>query len=539
MTLLRDLLGEKQGDFREFCKKNIVLDNGQPYDPYGRPCMKEITDNLFLHPHMATEKGEQTGFSTLFIAYCAYLVDQMKRNTIYFLPTDEFVSLFTPTRFDPTFERSPYLKSRLQNLDNKNSKQIGANFLYIRGLKSKTGAISVPADVIVYDEVALTDKANMELAEGRIAASDLAWRRWFSAPLFEEDNIDEIFQQSDQRHWVITCSNCRREQIAEENFPDCLVKPAGQRAVVACYHCGKPLDVGLGTWVAKHSERLERLGYRVPQLIIPGMNLDLAYDRTQEALRRPSKMAQVMRSVCGIPAAGNMQPIGDTVIRRVSEAEPFYLQTHSERPTWMGIDMGDICHIAIRQLDGNQRGRWIWFQEVPESDLVALVIQLEQRYNVRGTVIDAMPYKPSSKKVVKVLKNWAAIHYFRGSELKETEEGEGAQEVTVVLSEREDSIDAMVDELVAEPPLAFLPQPRDAQQEIVLKSVHRQLKKLVREERQTANGKILAYKDGVENHYGLAMTYACLAQTMHRDVGPINYESALSRRTGGFTKGAY
>ena len=535
--LLRELLGEKQGDFREFCLKHIVLDNGKPYDPYARPCMRAITDQLFIHPHIAIEKGEQTGFSTKFIAYDLYLTDQLRRNVIYFLPTDEFVGLFTPTRFDPIIERSPYLKSRLQNTDNKSAKQIGNNFLYIRGLKSKSGAISVPADVICFDEVALTDKANLELAEGRISASDLAWRRYFSAPLFEEDNIDEIFQQSDQRQWVMTCPACNREQVAEEHFPDNLVKPKGQHAFVACYHCGKPLDVGNGRWVAKHPERTERLGYRVPQLIIPGINLDLAYDRTQDAIRRPSRMAQVMRSVCGIPAAGDMQPLSDAILTRAASYDPYPLATWSEQPTFMGIDMGDLCHIAIRQPAGPGRARWIWFEVVSAEDVVEVAARREQEFNVVSTVVDAMPYKTESKKLVRALKRQAAIHYFRGTETKEGTEGDGDRAVDVVTTERDELIDEVVDELRAEPPLALLPQPMSTDQERLMNTVRRQLKKLVKEERETPTGKVVSYRDGVENHFGLAMTYALIAQEVHK-VTRVEYRSVIPRRSR-FGKGAY
>lgn len=537
MSLIKELAGEKQGDFRQFCLKNIILDNGKAYDPYGRPCMVEITDQLFIHPHLCIEKGEQTGFSTAFIAYCLYMVDQQRRNGIYFLPTDEFVSLFTPTRFDPTIERSSYLTSRLSHTDNRSAKQIGGNFLYVRGLKSKTGAISVPADFIAYDEVALTDKANLELAEGRIAASDLAHRRYFSAPLFEEDNIDEIFQQSDQRHWMMTCSSCRKDQIAEEHFPDNLVKPKGGQAFLACYHCGNPLDLARGVWVAKHPDRTERIGYRVPQLIIPGMNLDLAYDRTQDAVRRPSRMAQVKRSVCGVPAAGDMQPISDSVVTRVSTLDPYPLHSHSEQPTYMGIDMGDLCHLVIRQPAAPGKVRWIWFEVVSAEDIAAVAKVREQQFNVACTVVDAMPYKPESKKLVRGLQRQAAIHYFRGSDTKEGTEGDADRAVPMVTTDRDELIDEMVDELRAEPPFALLPQPRDEQQERLMGIVRRQLKKLVKEERETPNGKVVSYKDGTENHFGLAMTYALIAQRIHH-VTNFDYQPAVSRRAA-FPKGAY
>lgn len=516
MSLLQSLIGERQGDFLKYCERHIVLDNGQPYNPTSRPCMAEVVEQSFLHPHLAIEKGEQTGLSTLFIAYALFLCDQHRRNTIYFGPTDEWIKTFTPTRFDPVIERSEYLSGRLRGSDQVGLKQIGTNFLYLRGLRTKTNVVSVPADALLFDEVALLDKENMEVAEGRLSASEIAWRRYFSAPLYEEDVIDEIFKASDQRAWMVKCIHCNHHQATEEHFPGNLVERAGA-VFVACCNCGKALDVGRGEWVAQKPDRTkDRLGYRIPQLIMPGLNLRFAYDRVQEALRKPSKMAQVKRSVAGIPDSGNLQPINDAVIKRVSEVEPFHLHTRSEIPCFMGIDMGDICHIAIRQPVGNGRVRWVYFEEVRSEDLLGRAWSLEREFRVRGTIIDAMPYKPDSKKIVRALQTWAAIHYFRGDDLKESSEGEDDREVRVVLSDREDSIDEMVDELIAEPPFALLPLPTDLDEENLLRSLHRQLKKLVRDEVVTHQGKRLEYKHGVENHYGLAMTYARLAEIMHR-----------------------
>ncbi|MFZ5826514.1 MAG: phage terminase large subunit family protein [Bacillota bacterium] len=539
MSLVQDLVGKRQGSFLDYCRQHIQLDNGQPYDPTNRAPMREIVDQIFEHPHITIEKGEQTGLSTLFIGYNLYGTDVLRRNCIYFGPTEEWIKTFTPSRFDPVIQRSEYLSSRLRGTDQVGLKQIGTNFLYLRGLKTKTSAVSVPADILSFDEVALLDKENMELAEGRLSASELAYRRYFSAPLYEEDIIDELFKASDQRAWMVKCIHCGYHQVTEEHFPGNVVK-RNDAVFVACDRCGKPLDVGLGEWVAKHPDRSkDRLGYRIPQLIMAGINLSFAYDRIQEALRKPSKMAQVRRSVAGIPDSGNMQPVNDAVIKRVTEFEPYYLQTRSDIPTFMGIDMGDLCHISIRQPLPNGQRRWVWFQEVPEADLAEVAERLEQDFNVRGTIIDAMPYKPTSKKIVRRLQRWAAIHYFRGDELEASEEGAGDKRVEVVLSEREDSIDGMVDELIAEPPVALLPGPRDTVQELVIRAVHRHLKKLVREEKTTPRGKVLQYKDHVENHFGLSMVYAMLAEEMHKDTGPVKYESVAGRRSGGFSKGAY
>ena len=65
------------------------------------------------------------------------------------------------TRFDPVIADSPELRAKLDaEVDNTGLKRIGGSFLYIRGTFSKNAAISVPADILIHDEV---DFSNQEV----------------------------------------------------------------------------------------------------------------------------------------------------------------------------------------------------------------------------------------------------------------------------------------------------------------------------------------------------------------------------------------
>ncbi|NSW90234.1 MAG: phage terminase large subunit family protein [Firmicutes bacterium] len=502
----------KTADFIQYSRQNFILDNKQAYDPIERPFMEEIVSIYNSHPHITIEKGAQTGFSTLAIAHVLYMVDVLKRNVIYYLPTDRMAERFGKTRFDPYINRSQYLKGRLNGTDQPGLKEIDSYFLYILGLVSKTGAISIPADEIVFDEVALINQENMDLAQDRISApGSLGWQKYFSVALYEEDGIDDLFQLSDMRKWLIKCSGCGHYSTVEDEFPECFVKKGGEVSLV-CIKCGKKLDVTAGKWVPEHPDRSkDRLGYRVPQLIVPGANLQLIWNRWGRVQDKPSKRAQFRRSVLALPDSGNMQPVSSEVLKRVEAASDYFFTDYSARQTGVGIDMGDNAHVAVAEPyeDGI---RLLHFWEIDVEDLGSLVEQIEKKFNVGCLIIDAMPYKTESKKVVRSLRKATGyIQYFSGSEMKEGTEGKDEKEVRKITVDRDESLDETTDLFACTPPLALLPKPRNTDEEKIISTVKSHLKKLVKEEIGEGESKIIRYKRNVPNHFGMAINSARMA----------------------------
>ncbi|AEG60027.1 phage terminase large subunit family protein [Desulforamulus ruminis] len=520
MGLINELVGKnlKGLTFPEYCLENIVLDDKTPFNVYNRAFMKEIVESIFLDPHVTISKGAQTGFSTLFLAHGFYMVDVRGANLIYYLPTDKMANRFGQTRFDPYVQRSDYLKSRLLGTDQAGLKQIGTHFFYMLGLVSKTGAISIPADEIIFDEVALINRENMDLAQDRIMASKLGWQRYFSAPLFEEDGIDELYRDSDTRKWVVRCTGCGRESILEEEFPENIrdERKKKGRIYLACVKCGKPLDVYNARWIAEHPDR-NRTGYRVPQLIIRETRLDLIWDRWLKAQGKPAKLARFRRSVLGIADSGNMQPVTSKVLEIVEAAGDYYFQDTSEEVCGIGIDMGDRAHVAILAPYGEEGFRILAAFHIDVEDLLLRIPDWEAAYNAGALIIDAMPYKTESKRVVRILQEALGfIQYFKAT-YRETTEGEDDREVRVIQVDRDESLDDTTALFATNPPQALLFKPRNTEEEKTLDEIRRHLKKLVKEETTGPDGaKKISYKRNVENHFGMAINSARLALEMVR-----------------------
>ncbi|GBF34134.1 large terminase [Desulfocucumis palustris] len=353
----------------------------------------------------------------------------------------------------------------------------------------------------------------MELAQDRILASKLGWQRYFSAPLFEEDGIDELYRESDMRKWLVICKGCRRESIVEEEFPDNVRDERKKKGKIylACPKCEKPLDVDNAGWVPEHPERTQR-GYRAPQLIIKNTRLDLIWDRWLKVQGKPAKLARFRRSVLGIADSGNMQPITGKVLELVEASSNYHFQDRSDEVCAMGIDMGDRAHAAVVAPLGEEGFRIIAAFHVDVEDLLNLIPVWEEAYNLGALIIDAMPYKTESKRVVRALKEAVGfIQYFK-STYKETTEGEDEKEVRVIHVDRDESLDDTTSLFSINPPQALLFKPRNTDEEKALDEVKRHLKKLVKEETAGPDGqKKISYKKNVENHYGMAINSARIA----------------------------
>jgi hypothetical protein len=155
-------------------------------------------------------KCSQIGLSELSIRDSLSMVNVMPGFTvIYTLPTAAFSKTFARTRVDPIIESSSYLKARVHHdVNNGEVKQFGDSFLYFRGTKGVTAAISVPADCLVHDEYDFSDLEVLSTYQSRLTHSPYKWKRKFSTPTINGYGISAEFDVAEQ-HWnLVKCSHC-------------------------------------------------------------------------------------------------------------------------------------------------------------------------------------------------------------------------------------------------------------------------------------------------------------------------------------------
>jgi len=280
--------------------------------------------------------------------------------------------------------------SLMKNTDTAGLKRIGEAHLYMRGMQSTVGMKSVPADMVVFDELDETAPAAKAMARERLAHSSYKRVIELSNPSLPDYGIDEQYQKSDQRHWTIHCGACGHWTALDKEFPVRL----GQEVRIllpredgtcyrACPKCAAELDLAAGEWVADFPDRPMH-GYRISQLfsstVDPGEIL-----AEYRATRFPDRFYNLK---IGIPWAdlGRRLDVG-SVLSLCGEAS--LEESSTTGYSTMGVDTGRDLHVVILSDDGTDETRRLIHLAVCPSfeDLDALM----ERFHVRRCVIDGLP----------------------------------------------------------------------------------------------------------------------------------------------------
>jgi hypothetical protein len=326
--------------------------------------------------HIALTKAAQVGGTT-------WALLKMIRacmnglNGIYFFPTKTDVHDFSRTRVASLLADNPFLDQLMTDTDTVELKKIGDAFLYFRGTQSKTGMKSVPADMIVLDELDEMTPEAKKFVNERLAHSDYKRIIELSNPSLPDYGIDEVYQSSDQRHWHMKCPSCGAWTALEKEFPIKL----GQEVTIilprkdgsfyrACPKCQGELDVDHGEWVPDYEGRAIH-GYRISQLfsskVDPGAILEeYRTTRFPERFYRLDLMSVL--SLCT-----------DTL-----------MLDKCDEPCLMGVDTGKALHAVILRpdLDDGMKHHLV---HLAVCNSFSELDDLMARFKVDACVIDGLP----------------------------------------------------------------------------------------------------------------------------------------------------
>ncbi len=451
----------KRPGFVQFLAAHVSTGNG-PYSFDRHRPLLEIARRLPDLREVWVLKGAQVGLSTLAVGWCLYLALAEGHSVGYALPTKVFARRFLKTRFKGVIAGDALLRKAIRTTENVGLMTVaapagihsdagrdgrpGASHLYMLGMENLTDAISIPLDALAFDEVDVLNQENMAWADDRIAASDFRRKLYFSVGMNPGLGMDAGYQATSQRVWVVRCPACGKDdQVLEELFPEC-VRRVSDTWERICAGCGQPVDVQTsGRWVARFPDR-DVEGYRVPQLIIPAVSLDYIMGRWEQARRRRSLMAKFRSSTLAMPDAGERQRITADILAGVLDAYP--IQVTAE---WSvgGADVGDTCHVAFADIQGEQpdgrRLRFIRLETVSSDRMVQRMSDLITAMNCRCFVIDAKPFRTEARRLARLHPDVVVLQYFKDQGFGTgTETHEGVTYRTVS-ENREDSLDAYCD----------------------------------------------------------------------------------------------
>jgi len=406
---------------------NIVNENGTPI---------EFVDHSFLiDPYLdnteiqAIKKCAQIGWSTLSIIRSFHLARFAGANIIHTFPSRSITRDFVVPKVDPLIEKNPILKSMI-GLDSRYLKQIGDRFIYYRGTWEQTEAISISASILINDEYDRSNPKVLRTYKSRLDDAkrenpQLGWEWRFSNPTVPGYGVDQLWQESDQKHWFVKCRHCGYDWYLK--FPENI---DFNRKLRICSRCHKEIgkeELKNGRWVKKYFNR-DVSGYWISQMFVPWITAG-------KIIKDSEGDEEVFHNfTLGLPFVSKETGVTREVIIRCMA--PGY---NRRNEVAIGVDNGVEKHYVV----GNRAGIFEYGKTKDWKDIE----NLRNKYNAY-MVIDANPYPTIPMRLVNQYPGKVYIHYYQkdttGMGVVRWDHDEG-----LVKSDRTKVIDAVVAELNA------------------------------------------------------------------------------------------
>ena len=365
--------------------KRIRLE-GRPFSFAGHEYLKDIYDDK--SPHLVLCKAAQIGGTTWAVLRSLHTCLN-GLSVIYFFPTRSDVLDFSKSRVAPLLADNPFLSKRVSDTDTAGLKRIGDASLFLRGMRSTVGMKSVPADMIVFDELDEASPDAKALARERLAHSDYKRIIELSNPSLPDYGVDVSFQLSDQRHWTLKCPSCGRWTARDNEFPTKL----GQEVKIilprpdggfyrACPGCAAELDLSAGEWVADFPDRAIH-GYRISQLFSTKMDPgEILHE--YRTTRFPDRFFNLK---IGIPWADREHRLDAGLVLSLCGDTP--MREKDEGPCSMGVDTGRELYVVVLRSDhGSDKHHLVHLAVCHEFDELDGFIE---RFHVDRCVVDGLP----------------------------------------------------------------------------------------------------------------------------------------------------
>ncbi len=433
-------------------------------------------------------------------------------NVIYFFPTRTDVIEFSKSRVAPLLSENPFLSRLMTDTDTAGLKRIGDAHLYLRGMQSTVGMKSVPADMIVFDELDETPPAAKAMARERLAHSDYKRVIELSNPSLPDYGIDEQYQKSDQRHWTLKCPGCGRWTALDKEFPRKLgqeveiIRPRSDGSFYrACPQCATDLDLAAGEWVADFPDRPIH-GYRISQLFSPKVDPGDILNEYRTT-RFPDRFYNLK---IGIPWADLERRLDIMSVLSLCSDAPM-LESSPQGHCTMGVDTGRDLHVVILRDDGRD--------EPDKRHLIHLAVchdfaeldVLMDRFDIERCVIDGLPETHATREFANRHPGRVFMNFFN-----ETQRGSAHwnYQAFIVQVNRTEALDAS--RTAVREHRVVLPRRLP-----IVEGFAKHMAcdaKILDEDEETGIKKYRYVRTG-ENHFSMAFTYAWLAGSDRRLAG--------------------
>lgn len=362
-----------------------------------------------------TVKPAQIGLTVSTMAYIVSAAcTQKKFNSIYSLPTSNDAQKLVATKLDPLIQGSPEVKRLLDyNVDNSELKKLGNNFIFVRGSKSETAALSISADALVADEIDRSDPDTLKQFRSRLQASELQIIKQFSTPTINGVGISKEAETSRRYRHMAKCQCCGNVWLPsyhtdivipdylgdmKEITKDTIKDVKWQDAHWKCPSCGEDpkLHPRNLEWVCENPlDNYEANTYYVSP-VTACLVLRPAYlVRTSTEFNTRSEWAN---QVLGETSEEENEQI---ILSDIEKAE-VETSLDSSEVHYLGADMGLLCAVSIGRLTQDGMLLIVHREMVPLSIFESRRRELIKQYKCINSVHDVLPYTSEIMRLTEV-----------------------------------------------------------------------------------------------------------------------------------------
>lgn len=387
------------------------------------------------------QKSAQMGFTETVLNRVFYSVHIRQLDCLYVLPSkNPDANNFSAARFNAALELSPPLAALFSDVQNVGHKRAGTANVYIRGAKSRSQLKSIPAGLIVIDELDEMPPKNIPLAFER-STGQLIREGWkISTPTIPEAGINLDFLDSSQNSFFFRCPSCSR--FVDFTFPESIRlcgesvnDPEIERSELICKLCqaslphnNKRFFLSNTEWVSKFPKR-DSKGWYINQLYSPTVSpVDIA-KKYLNSLSNPHDEQEFHNSTLGLPHTVKGSNITDEDINQCIGTHHIATSSSSNRVITMGVDIGNYLHWEIDEwiippgyiveINMVARPRVIAMGKIPFQIGFHDLDRLMSDFRVNFCVLDS---QPESRLVLEFCHRWygraKACRYSQGVEGK-------------------------------------------------------------------------------------------------------------------------
>jgi len=252
--------------------KALLKVKGQPLDFEGYKPMQILYD---VDPELLVCRASRQIGKTVFMGAIITTKSIIRNHfiTLFLSPLQQQTSRFSSMYLDSFFD-APLVKKYFRNADSK--KNVGEKTLkngsivylsYVETESDSNRIRGISADSVFLDEVQGIAHDALPVVYETLSASKHGFKRLMGTSKTLNNTLEYVFRTTSQCHWVVKCPSCNYHNIPK-TFEECMAMCTRDEGP-SCQKCKTLLDMSTGQWIAGRPDIKEKLGFSLPQLIIP------------------------------------------------------------------------------------------------------------------------------------------------------------------------------------------------------------------------------------------------------------------------------